>query len=122
INFTGDPSHRCEPVQCERSRDCVSDGDVCVQNRCMPVCSTHTVCGENAECIAGVHSYTCRCKSGYYGDPTVGCRRRLSCDNSQNCPSGQICSTPDHYCAVQCRSARDCLPGERCADGFCRQI
>jgi hypothetical protein len=115
---TGNPMVRCETLQCERSLDCANDSDVCVGNKCVSVCLTHTSCGLNAECVPQIHSYTCRCKDGYYGDPVIGCRRRLKCDSANDCPLGQSCGA-DKHCTISCRTSRDCLPSERCNSGLC---
>lgn len=119
-NYFGDPLVRCEPVECTSSQDCVKEHDVCYDNKCISVCLTSTACGDNAYCVPQLHSYTCKCQEGYFGDPIAGCRKRLPCDLDENCPSSEFCFM-DHYCRSTCNSNRDCNQNEKCEDGKCLQ-
>ncbi|KAI2804698.1 hypothetical protein BLOT_003686 [Blomia tropicalis] len=119
-DYIGDPLVRCEHVECTASHDCVRDIDVCYDNKCLDVCLTPTACGDNAFCVPQLHSYTCKCREGYFGDPIAGCRKRLPCDSDENCPSSEFCFM-DHYCRSTCMSHRDCNLNEKCENGKCLQ-
>ncbi|CAG2101907.1 unnamed protein product, partial [Medioppia subpectinata] len=120
-NFLGDPYVRCEKVECSTSLDCHKQSDICYENKCINVCQTSTACGDNAVCVPQIHSYTCKCREGYFGDPIAGCRKRLACDTDDNCPTSQFCYV-DHFCRISCSSHRDCNNNERCENGKCVQV
>lgn len=117
-NFYGDPLVRCEKMECTASHDCTKETDVCYDNKCIDVCLTPTACGDNAFCVPQRHSYTCKCREGFFGDPIAGCRKRLPCDSDESCPSSEFCFM-DHYCRSTCASTRDCNTNEKCENGKC---
>lgn len=119
-DFVGDPHERCEKVECTSSQDCSQNTDICYNNKCIDVCLTPTACGDNAYCVPQKHSYTCKCRDGYFGDPIAGCRKRLPCDTDDNCPSSEFCFM-DHYCRSSCNSHRDCNQNEKCENQKCLQ-
>ena len=120
-DFLGDPYTRCERVECLSNNECTKDTDVCFNSQCIHVCQAPVACGENSLCAAHHHSYTCKCKEGYYGDPVAGCRRRILCESDENCPSGEFCYK-DKFCRIACKSTRDCNVNERCESGRCSAV
>lgn len=119
-DYIGNPLERCEKVECTSSQDCIRDTDICYNNKCIDVCLTPTACGDNAFCVPQKHSYTCKCREGYFGDPIAGCRQRLACDSDENCPSSEFCFM-DHFCRSSCTSHRECNLNEKCENGKCFQ-
>lgn len=116
--YTGNAYYRCDKLECLRNDEC-RDHEICDQQtyKCIDACKAQTVCGENTICIPQSHSYTCRCKDSYYGDPVAGCRKIISCEVDINCPSGELCQKG--VCMVPCNSDRDCGPNDRCDKGRC---
>jgi hypothetical protein len=76
-------------TDCEAPRTCNFS-----QHRCDLPCTTGTICGDVAECIAGV------------------CRGR--CATTQDCQHGEFCDS-NHVCfSDDCSATGDCLGLERC--------
>jgi len=67
-------------------------------------------CGVNAQCSKNGQSATCRCPSGYRGDPYVLCRQG-DCDYDRDCPALLACF--DYNCGDPCRPGT-CGSGALC--------
>ena len=61
--------------ECQRNQDC-DVRELCFQGSCIPACS-RVYCGQNALCMAQSHQGQCKCISGYFGDPTIGCKKGI---------------------------------------------
>jgi len=90
---------------CVLSSDCRSP-DVCVFQTC------HTQCATSADCSTPAGSH---CVLG--GSANV-CEPPIPCTYSTQCPGSEICGA-DRECRDQCKSAKDCVNGQSCADGVC---
>ena len=74
------------------------------------------MCGNNTNCTNVDGSYTCRCLSGFSGDPMVECKNIEECIEQPNiCQHGAECTDTDggYYCT--------CIdPGYEGNDTYCR--
>ena len=59
--------------QCVTDSDCQLDEN-CYQGSCRLACST-VYCGQNAACVPQFHNGVCQCLNGYFGNPTLACKR-----------------------------------------------
>ena len=63
--------------QCQYNEDCPPDQLCDRLNRVCKTPCTHDSCGENAECVPLNHAATCRCNSGFTGNPYVKCGKGM---------------------------------------------
>lgn len=89
---TGDPLVECKTVECDDILSFCKPGFTCKDNSCVNICSIPGTCGANAECNVFGTQQTCTCKSGYTGDPNLGCTKLISCESDSHCPAGEKCS------------------------------
>ena len=61
--------------ECQRNQDC-DRRELCFQGSCIPACS-RVYCGQNAICMAQSHQGQCKCLTGFFGDPTIGCKKGI---------------------------------------------
>ena len=59
--------------QCVTDSDCQLDEN-CYQGSCRLACSTVS-CGLNAVCVPQFHNGVCECLTGFYGNPTIACKK-----------------------------------------------
>lgn len=67
--YFGDPYEACRP-ECVVSSDCPYN-KACLRNKCQDPCPG--VCGSNSLCSVINHVPSCRCASGYTGNPYAYC-------------------------------------------------
>lgn len=77
------------------------------------------MCGRNAECSARFHSAQCRCKSGYFGNPNVGCSQ-IECDTNEDCSNDKMCE--DHMCKISCLMENPCGENAMCSAESHKQV
>ncbi|XP_022241756.1 fibrillin-1-like [Limulus polyphemus] len=126
-NFVGNPLDDyigCQKAECIAHKHCQQD-KVCHNSKCVDPCTLHSLCGENAYCIAEDHAAVCRCRSGYEGDPLSGCQLidhcvKRPCHPTANCRNrfgGYECQCPEDknignpYNHPGCRGPNECPSG-----------
>ena len=70
--YTGQPSTRCVPFECNTNQDCDFDKK-CVEGSCKNPCLERQICGVNAQCRSENHEANCVCLPNYVGDAKVLC-------------------------------------------------
>ena len=73
--FTGDPYSQCVPIfdgECKVDPDC-PDNRACIEHQCLDPCIEYDPCGKAALCETTSHRATCRCPTGWAGDPHTEC-------------------------------------------------
>ncbi|KAI1292053.1 Latent-transforming growth factor beta-binding protein 4 [Halotydeus destructor] len=136
--FRGDPDVECKeiPPECRQDDDCGNER-ICLKQKCIVGCRTHSncpydkacvngfcqspcdiggMCGVNTICRAEKHEAHCSCSPGYTGDPLRQCSKIfVECDADIECGSGYVCA---HN---QCKDINECLketfpcgPGASC--------
>ena len=73
--YTGDPYSQCVPIfdgECRVDPDC-PDNRACISNQCLDPCVEYDPCGKHALCETSSHFATCRCPTGWAGDPHTEC-------------------------------------------------
>ncbi|KAK9513085.1 hypothetical protein O3M35_001355 [Rhynocoris fuscipes] len=88
--FNGNPLTQCIPpsdatATCESNSDCTSK-EICVNRMCVSPCN----CGPNAECRVQDRYPICYCKTGYSGNPQIGCTK-VGCEADNQCNNDQMC-------------------------------
>lgn len=66
--YFGDPHERCERPQCLSDKECPDDL-ACINKRCQNPCD----CAPSAICNVANHIPSCRCPTGYIGNPHESC-------------------------------------------------
>lgn len=101
------PQVECVRVECEDHSDCAK-AHVCLNNVCQDPCNVPNLCGENAECSAGLSpgKTVCTCQPGHTGDPDLGCVPIQYCAADNQCPSGTRCNNGICLCKYCCLKAR----------------
>lgn len=136
--FRGDPDVECReiPPECHQDDDCGLER-ICLKQKCIVGCRTHSncpydkacvngfcqspcdiggMCGVNTICRAERHEAHCSCSPGYTGDPLRQCTKIfVECEADKDCGNGYVCA---HN---QCKDINECLketfpcgPGASC--------
>ena len=61
--------------QCVQDQEC-NERELCYQGSCILACS-RVACGQNAICMSEYHKGVCKCLSGYFGNPDIGCKKGI---------------------------------------------
>ncbi len=128
IDMVGDPyTVGCQKaVECQINDDCPKSAKCIHENgipKCRDACEDVTCSSRNSECLAENHVGSCRCRSGYDGNPsrTNGCKPiKTSCKSNFDCPANSYCS--GEICKPTCLSSTECQPFEMCASGQCLNL
>lgn len=122
------------------SPECVSNSDcdgeqVCLDGSCVDECSTDAECAEHEYCYFGSCRFDDRpnhfCESDTDCNEGAVCRNyvcRSPCTENAECPRFDVSLTfcLDNVCATtneatsDCSEAADCMAGQNCIDGICR--
>ncbi len=89
--YTGQPSIKCTPFECNSNLDCDSNKK-CVSGSCKDPCLEKGVCGKNAQCHVEQNEAICACAPNTIGDPRVECQetRSLACQENV-CGKNAVC-------------------------------
>lgn len=90
----------CSPVGCQSDDEC-SYEEQCYNGQCINPCILGDPCARNAECYGSNHRSTCRCPSGYTGNPHDYCER-AECHVDNDCPNNKACI--QQHCIDPCSS------------------
>jgi hypothetical protein len=104
-NYFGNPEVLCSPpeepkIGCRAVTECPKS-ESCINERCVNPCN----CGQNADCFVKNHIPTCQCKSGFAGDPFIGCVK-VGCERNSECANDKICHNRE--CINPCIIADQC--------------
>lgn len=114
-----------QEVRCRESVDC-SYNEKCFSNSlgrtdCVNACEG-VLCGRNAECVSKNHKATCKCKSGYKGNPNDdkhGCRK-VECDRNNQCSNDKLCD--QYMCKIACLVNNPCGKNALCSAENHKQV
>ena len=117
--------------RCELNSDCASDGQRCVDGRCLRECVEDIDCDDEQICsdaICTAPIISCRADSDcpYGNECAQGICAVIEgfCLRNNDCRSGQVCSIELQRCVdfdanTGCQSAEDCFAGDLCVQGQC---
>lgn len=108
--YQGNPNLACHSVECRSDSDCTDDKS-CVNTNCVNPCLLSDPCASNAECYATNHVTNCRCRSGYYGNPSERCLV-IGCYSNSDCPDDHACI--NMQCVDPCLRDRPCSSRAEC--------
>lgn len=107
---------------CSREAQCQSDDEClgthkCIvngigQSQCQRICDDASACGRNAECSAVSHEAICHCKTGFFGNPLIGCQKS-ECTSDNDCSSEKFCE--NNKCKIVCLAKNNCGPNSLCS-------
>lgn len=83
---------------CQSDNECNNDQQ-CYNGQCVNPCILGDPCATNAECYGNNHRATCKCPSGYFGNPFSRCDR-AECRVDTDCPNDRTCI--DNRCVNPC--------------------
>ena len=91
-NFIGDPELHCSKIECNEPHDC-DETKTCSDNRCIDICTDHSLCDKNEICYAHNHQHFCRCKPGLQLNKNNECvsKTHPQCINDEDCSFGLAC-------------------------------
>ncbi|XP_037295454.1 uncharacterized protein LOC119189544 isoform X2 [Manduca sexta] len=123
--YEGDPYRSCRIVGCRTDTECESHY-ACINGNCISPCLLNSTCGSNADCYVQRNQPLCRCRSGFEGDPYVGCNS-IECRSNGDCPYDKQCRA--HRCINPCYNDNTCgtratclvrnhIPVCKCEPGF----
>lgn len=120
--YTGNPSLRCERIECNVDNDCPHDR-MCQNHHCINPCSdvVSPPCAPNAVCYSRNHQAGCRCPEHMpLGDPLAYCQRTPpatvaspECEKDYQCPSQEACI--NNKCRNPCIELSPCTPSSMCS-------
>ena len=87
-------------VGCQSDIEC-ANSEQCFNGQCVNPCILGDPCSANAECYGNNHRATCRCPSGYSGNPYDRCIH-IECQTNVECPNDKACL--EHRCINPCAS------------------
>lgn len=89
--YDGNPDIECNPlIECKSNSQC-SDTHMCIQNICVPACSSVVApCANDTECYGIDHQAVCKCSPGFAGNPRLSCTL-LGCRSNSDCPTNKAC-------------------------------
>lgn len=90
--YTGQPSIKCVPFECNTNDDCDFDKK-CVKGSCKNPCLERNVCGINAQCRTENHEANCVCLPNFTGDAKVQCQesRHVPLCQPNSCGKNAMC-------------------------------
>jgi hypothetical protein len=100
---------------CRTDSSCASE-KACINNKCSDPCEILGQCGACSQCEVVNHGVQCKCPSGLNGNPLSGCSAPV-----QRCNSYCTCDESGVFCAEKCSADKDCLCGQTCHKGKCRE-
>lgn len=102
----------CSPVGCQTDNECNNDQQ-CYNGQCVNPCILGDPCATNAECYGDNHRATCKCPSGYSGNPFFRCER-AECRVNTDCPNDRTCL--ENRCVNPCSNIANppCAQNAKC--------
>lgn len=104
---------------CRVDNDC-GDTDKCIRGTCMLACLVEH-CGTNALCTSTEHRASCKCATGYFGNPLIECSPEpkspppgpiAECYSNDECSDDRLCR--NERCVNPCAEDNPCARGAFC--------
>jgi len=108
--FSGNPQIGCVKLGCQSDNECNNDQQ-CFNGQCVSPCILGDPCASNAECYGDNHRASCRCPSGYSGNPFSRCER-AECRIDTDCPNDKTCL--ENRCINPCSNNPPCAQNAIC--------
>lgn len=110
VGYEGNPNIACRTVGCRIDSECDS-GKACLNGNCVNPCLVNDPCGINAECYVYNNKATCKCLSGYRGNPQDRCYV-IGCQSNSQCPADRQCI--NSQCINPCVYEKPCSEKAEC--------
>jgi len=111
-SYRGNPLIRCDRPECTRNDDCPYHL-ACENEKCVDPCH----CAPLAQCNVNNHIPSCRCPTGYTGNPSVSCDviplKDDRCRMDADCPSKRACFSGE--CKNPCHETKPCAANAMCS-------
>lgn len=110
-DYRGNPLIGCSRPECTQNSECPYNL-ACQNEKCVDPCQ----CAQSAQCIVNNHIPSCRCPTGFTGNPSVECRivqQEPTCRMDADCPSKLACFSGD--CKNPCHETKPCAKNAVCS-------